>query len=80
MSSIHLYGMKKKKFRSQLFRKEIQDNDPEYWIKVYAELLFRIEEMEKQECNCFKCQTDLKNYREFFEKLKSVKSILYADK
>ena len=69
--------MKKKNFRSQLFRKNILENDPEYWIKVYAELLFRIEDMEKQNCNCFKCQTDLRNYYDFFKKLKSEKNILY---
>ena len=54
--------MKKKNFRSQLFRKEIQENDLEYWVKVYAELLYRINELEEQKCNCFKCQTDLSNY------------------
>ena len=69
--------MKKKAFRSQLFRKEIMVNDPEYWIKVYAEFLFRIDDLEKQNCNCFKCQTDLENYRAFFEKLKSEKDRLY---
>ena len=58
--------MKKKSFRSQLFRREIQENDPEYWIKVYAEFLFRIDELEKQNCNCFKCQNDLQNYKSFF--------------
>jgi len=69
--------MKKKVFRSQLFRKEIQENDPEYWIKVYAELLFRIDELEKENCNCFKCQSDLDNYKSFFEKLRAGKDILY---
>ena len=69
--------MKKKAFNSQLFRKEILENDPDYWIKVYAELLFRIEELEDQKCNCYKCQADLKNYMEYFEKLKSAKNILY---
>ena len=69
--------MKKKNFRSQLFRKEIPENDPEYWIKVYAELLFRIDELEEQKCNCFKCQTDLDSYRNFFQKLHANKSFLY---
>lgn len=72
--------MIKKDFRSQLFRKEILTNDPEYWIKVYAELLFRIDELEEQKCNCFKCQSDLITYQKFFNKLKSEKSTLYTDK
>jgi hypothetical protein len=71
--------MKKKNFRSQLFRKEILENDPEYWIKVYAELLFRIYEMEDQKCNCFKCQTDLENYRSYLKKLQINKSLLYKN-
>ena len=71
--------MKKKNFRSQLFRKEILENDPEYWIKVYAELLFRIYEMEDQKCNCFKCQTDLDNYRIYLKKLQINKSLLYKN-
>jgi hypothetical protein len=69
--------MKKKSFRSQLFRKAINENDPEYWIKVYAEFLFRIDELEQQNCKCFKCQNDLQNYKSFFEKLRSEKNILY---
>jgi len=71
--------MKKKNFRSQLFRKEIQENDPEYWVKVYAELLFRINELEEQKCNCFKCQTDLGNYKSFFEKFRLDKNLLYKN-
>ena len=71
--------MKKKNFRSQLFRKEIHENDPEYWIKVYAELLFRINELEEQKCNCFKCQTDLSNYKSLFEKFRIDKNLLYKN-
>ena len=71
--------MKKKNFRSQLFRKEIHQNDPEYWIKVYAELLFRINELEEQQCNCFKCQTDLSNYKSFFEKFRMDKNLIYKN-
>jgi hypothetical protein len=69
--------MKKKSFRSQLFRKVIEPNDTEYWIKVYAELLFRIDELEMQKCNCFKCQTDLDRYLKFFQKLRDDKAFLY---
>ena len=68
--------MKKKNFRSQLYRKEVFEKDPEYWIKVYAELLFRISEMEEQNCNCFKCQNDLSSYRQALNKLRNSK-ILY---
>ena len=72
--------MKKKVFYSQLFRKTILKDDKEYWVKVYAEILFRIDELEKQNCNCFKCQSDLENYKSFFEKLRSEKTILLYDK
>lgn len=72
--------MKKKNFRLQLFRNEIHESDPEYWIKVYAELLFRIDELEEQNCNCFKCQSDLGNYKVDFEKLREDKSLLYKGK
>jgi hypothetical protein len=71
--------MKKKNFRSQLFRNEIQESDPEYWIKVYAELLFRIDELEEQNCNCFKCQSDLDNYKVYFEKLRKDRSFIYKN-
>ena len=70
--------MKKKNFRSQLFRNEIIESDPEYWIKVYAELLFRIDELEEKNCNCFKCQSDLDNYKVYFEKLRKDKSFIYG--
>jgi hypothetical protein len=71
--------MKKKVFYSQLYRKTIYIDDPEYWIKVYAEFLFRIDDLEKQNCKCFKCQTDLENYRGFFAKLQKDRSIVYKN-
>lgn len=72
--------MKKKNFRSQLFRNEIRESDPEYWIKVYAELLFRIDELEEHNCKCFKCQSDLDSYKVYFAKLRKDKSLIYESK
>lgn len=69
--------MKKKIFYSQLFRNTISENDPEYWKKVYAEFLFRIDELQSQNCNCFKCQTDLDTYKKYFEKIKSNRTELF---
>ena len=42
--TIHLNGMAKKIFWSQLFLKNIQPNDAEYWQKAYAELLYRLDD------------------------------------
>ena len=43
MDTIHLYGINKKMFDSRLFRKNVIPEDPDYWFKVLAETLYRID-------------------------------------
>jgi len=57
-------------FYSQLFRKYIYPDDKEYWAKVHAELLYRIDYLESRKCSCFQCNAELKNFKEYLEKLK----------
>ena len=40
--------MAKKIFWSQLFLKNIQPNDAEYWQKAYAELLYRLDDYKEK--------------------------------
>lgn len=72
--------MKKKDFFSELFRKQITVNDPDYWLMVYAEFLFRIDDLIDKNCTCIKCQADLQNYRDFFSRLKKERNSFYDQK
>lgn len=63
--------MKNKAFHSQLFRRNVEVNELDYWSIVYGETLYRIDDLEFRKCTCFKCTTDLEKYKEFLERLRS---------
>jgi len=63
--------MERKAFQSQLFRRKIEVNVPDYWSIVWAETLFRIDDLEVRKCTCFKCSTDLEKYYAFLSRLRS---------
>jgi hypothetical protein len=64
-------AMARKRFHSRLFQRYIESNELYYWKFVYAELLYRIAELEEVKCSCLTCQTELKNYRAYLDKLKN---------
>jgi hypothetical protein len=64
-------AMANKRFYSGLFQRYIEPNEMYYWKFVYAELLFRIAELEEVNCSCLTCQTELINYRAYLDKLKN---------
>ena len=51
MDTIHLYGINKKMFDSLLFRKNVIPEDPDYWFKVLAETLYRIDYLKEKNCS-----------------------------
>jgi hypothetical protein len=71
--------MNKKPFHSQLFRRKIEVSEPDYWAIVHGETIFRIYDLEFRKCTCFKCTTDLDNYKKFLERLRSA-SVLPQNK
>jgi hypothetical protein len=62
--------MKKKVFYSRLFRKNIIPEDSEYWYKVLAETLFRIDYLKEKKCSCIECNRELSELEEFLPKIK----------
>jgi len=70
-NTLHLYGMEKKAFRSQLFRRQIEVYEPDYWPIVHAETLYRIKDLEIKKCSCFKCMQDLDRLNDYLNKLMS---------
>ena len=62
--------MQKKLFYSRLFRKNILSEDSEYWYKVLAETLFRIDYLEEKNCSCMECNRQLNKLEEFLPKIK----------
>jgi hypothetical protein len=63
-------AMLNKRFYSRLFQRYIEPNEMYYWKFVYAELLFRIAELEEANCSCINCKTELENYEIYLQKLK----------
>ena len=61
--------MKRKKFYSRLFQRNILPSEDEYEEKVKAELLFRINELKTKNCSCMNCQTELKTLSEYYKKI-----------
>jgi hypothetical protein len=62
--------MSDKRFYSRLFQRYIEAKEMYYWKFVYAELPFRIAELEEANCSCINCQTELENYEIYLQKLK----------
>lgn len=60
--------MAKEKFYSELFGREIYKSEPEYKQKAVAEALYRVYRLEKENCSCMQCKTDLEHFRGFLEK------------
>ena len=69
--TIHLYGMNKKMFYSRLFRNNVIPEDPDYWFKVLAETLYRIDYLKEKNCTCLICQNELSTLIEFLPKIKT---------
>jgi hypothetical protein len=45
-------AMAQKRFYSTLFQRYVEPNEKYYWKFVYAELLFKIAELEEVKCSC----------------------------
>ena len=63
--------MEKKAFQSQLFRRQINIYETDYWPIVHAETLYRIKDLEIKQCSCFKCCQDLDRLNEYLKRLMS---------
>lgn len=53
--------MQKKSFKSRLFNKTISDDDDSYWQILYAEVLFRLQELKDINCKCGFCLADTRH-------------------
>ena len=50
--------MEKKIFKSRLFNRSIPPNDNDYWIYLYADIIFRLKQLEELNCPCGVCFND----------------------
>ena len=54
--------MEIKSFKSQLFKQIIKPDNPSYWSYLYAEILFRLKQLDDHKCPCKKCYMDKHNF------------------
>lgn len=50
--------MEKKAFISRLFNRKVLETEKDYWAFLYAETLFRINQIDDLNCPCSKCYSD----------------------
>ncbi len=58
MNAIHLYGMRRKEFKSRLFKKKIKPDEIDYWFFLYAETLYRLNQLKDLKCTCSYCYSE----------------------
>ncbi len=69
--------MRKREFYSQLFQRKIYPNDKDFSPIVKAELLYRIDNLKNEACSCYECKHKLGEYTNYYNNLKSNKSVAY---
>ncbi|MFC2119821.1 hypothetical protein ACFLQ4_01995 [Bacteroidota bacterium] len=47
--------MYRKDFKSRLFKKKIKADDKDYWFFLYAEVLYRLNQLDDLKCPCGHC-------------------------
>lgn len=68
INNVKLYGMTKR-FYSRLFQRYVEPTNKFYWKIVHAEILFRIDDLEKRNCSCITFRSELERYKEYFGKI-----------
>jgi len=62
--------MKRRKFHSELFRREILPDEVDFFAIVYAELLYRMADLKEKNCSCMRCKDNLVKYESALRDLK----------
>jgi len=47
--------MRRKEFKSRLFKKKIKPDEKDYWFFLYAEALYRLKQLDDLKCACSFC-------------------------
>ena len=61
--------MDKKTFKSRLFSKIINPDNPDYWIILYAEILHRLRLLEDQFCDCHFCKDEAAHLNQIIKQM-----------
>lgn len=61
--------MDKKTFKSRLFSKIINADNPDYWIILYAEILHRLRLLEDQFCDCHFCKDEAAHLNQIIKQM-----------
>ncbi len=61
--------MERKEFKSKLFSKKIKVDDLDYWFYLYADVLYRLKQLNDLNCPCSFCLKDKVHYENLLEKM-----------
>jgi hypothetical protein len=66
---VGLYGMQRKVFKSRLFKKKIKPEDLDYWYFLYAEVLYRLKQLNDLKCPCSFCFSEKLQLEHLIQKM-----------
>ena len=61
--------MFRRKFKSYLFRRDINPDEKDFIAIVKAELLYRIFDLDEKKCSCMGCTENREKYYNFLQKI-----------
>jgi len=69
MNSRNVNDMRKRKFYSVLYKRDVLPDEKDFFLIVKEELEYRITYFEIRNCDCSTCQEELEEYRKALAKL-----------
>ncbi|MFC2094546.1 hypothetical protein ACFLSH_02845 [Bacteroidota bacterium] len=61
--------MKRKEFKSRLFKKKIKADDKDYWFFLFAEVQYRLKQLDDLKCPCGHCFSEKLSLEQILIKL-----------
>jgi len=52
------FFLKRKEFKSRLFKRKISPDDLDYWFYLYADILYRLKQLTDLNCPCTYCRAE----------------------
>ena len=67
--------MEQKTFKSRLFNRKIEIDNPDYWTILYSEILHRLRQLDDLNCFCHHCLDEVKKLNKIIDDMIQEKHI-----